>query len=72
MCAAVNVGRFFQGYRYISLYKPMEHKHGHCHGKSCVHEDQSDSVVQDIQRASVNTYQRDHDRLERYDHGSNH
>lgn len=41
-------------------------------GKACMHEDQSDPVVQYVQRAAVDAHQWDHDGLEGDDHGGYH
>ena len=72
MGTAVDIGGFLQRDRDIAVQKAVEHEDRHRHGKSGVHENQRQSVVQYVQRAAVNADERNHDRLEGDDHGSHH
>ena len=72
VCTSVKICCLLQCNWHAAPYKTMEHKHCHGHGKPYMHKDQSKSVVQQIQCSSVNAYQRDHNGLERNDHGGNH
>ena len=48
MGTAVDVSGLLQRQRDTSADESVEHKHGHRHGKSGVHEDQGQSVVQNV------------------------
>ena len=72
MGTAVNIRGLLKRHGHIAFDKPMEHEHRHRHRESGMHKYQSKPVVQYIQRSAVDTDKRDHDRLERNDHGRYH
>ena len=70
--AAVKPRRFLKRQRNAALDEAVIHEHGHGCGKSHMHQNQRQPVVQQVKLSAVNGNQRNHDYLERYYHGCNH